>query len=267
VNAGEAADRSWAAVKSAVGSLESLRSIPEEQSAAHWTSVTKTCRAEFQKLARVDLSGGEIRSFVRKFGAEGAVADFAWFLSFSEGMLNWRGPGGLHQSGRSEFRRLQLITAEAQIELFLEKPELLKRYCHLILWSGCLNEEWGGYWLRHIEVSTKDQETIGWGARDALVAMSLTGRADLFRDAKSPKVIRDCYRKWFDWVWENGGYLTYRSDRQEWEVSVELKEAKLGYVPFLKGMQLAPFRSLNKPFADWPMMASPDPFLIRQIDD
>lgn len=215
---------------------------------------------------------------VREFGRHGARFDFRLCLMEVDVMLaqHYIEPAsGVNLESEPELenaaervRTAQLLVARAQVELFLERPDLLKRYYECLVWSHqffgnsqyhwvALRGKFGGLCENFSEPTDRD---YWWFARDFLLLVHATGRNELLKGAKADELSRPFaqFRQWFG---ENLKHLEPHAERPVWISSEDVLHGRI--VTPLEAMAI---REPKLPFPDWTGVAPPHPTLMEDFE-
>jgi len=233
-----------------------------------WGDVARIIFDELQKIQSCSNQREAFQFYINQFGKHGAQADFRWLFALrSQGLTADRSVAPpSREKKKVERRRSELLVAELQVRMFLKSPELLARYYHSVAWFNFMFGEYSFPFHLHkcyqcLHEGERSDE-YWWFAQNFLIMLHATGRDDLLKGAK-PEDLKPQFKKWSDWLIENGMYLRPSKKTHYWVLDEGEKARKEGYVPFVLNQKLPPLVVRPKyPFPDWkgPSPAKPQDY-------
>jgi hypothetical protein len=199
-----------------------------------------------------------ISDYVGHFGRDGASMDYAYTLAAPTIMLPvFRLPMRATNPTtrdvarlREEFHRALVAVCEAQVKLFLARPDLLDRYVCFFVWSRTLlgppDSQWSALGVAIADINSgvagASKEDYWVYARNMLLVMRLTGRDDLLRGA-TPESLSERFGQWRAWLATiSPSYFAPNAKKLAWEA---------GSFPRLGQQHPAPLPEPATPFPDW----------------
>lgn len=229
----------------------------KEGSPEAWLNVIKVGFAEMQKIIKSSNPREGLEYYVHQFGKQGAQADMRWLLALRTWGLAPDRSLNPHREDKITHnnRRVQLISAELQVRLFLKDPKLLARYYHSVIWYGYMFNDLFypvrlGQVYRNMKADSPD-DNYWWYAQNFVLMAHATGRDDLLKGAK-PEDLKPRFQQWYHWFMQNGMYLRASPDTFYWSLEEKGKKIRKVYFPFVSKQELPPLKVLPiYPFPDW----------------
>jgi len=229
--------QTWAAIESAAKEMEKMQARKEELDWGDWLPLTERVQRAFYLECAKHSPQKVIPAFAKRFGTRGDLEDYFWLAADPDSTLVFvrKGPRSKDLL-KGQPREMQLRIAEAQTRLFLEKPELLARYWHGLMWSRAVCERDGRFsripflagevnraWIEEKGDRKANEEIYWWHARYFVILAHATSRDDLLKDA-DPEKLQIRFAKWFEWYSAHWPMLQPDKTVLRWELPSNPRE-------------------------------------------
>jgi hypothetical protein len=199
----------------------------------YWKELGIRSSAIFWTTIAGPMDKESLHYFIKQFGKHGAEADIRWVLTNPVILLPYSEPSPYQYSGNDPNlkifnKRVMFLNQESSkylVELFLDKPDLLDRYYHMLIWSGRylgwsdesqnFKFEWRHEFLRKEFAGKAHPEHFWWKCREFILMAHATGRDDLWIDSKPEEYPKICV-KWIHWMKLQYHFLEPHPEKPIW---------------------------------------------------